>query len=233
MTKLTLISITSVLIPLCVFSANSSMPNSIPTAERFFPDDIQQDGKITLSPSFTPDGNRIYFSQSECSPIWECPQRLKTSTYNGKRWTKPVFVRLPTNDRVDWPFVTPDGTGERDIYLARATQSGEYAIAHPLPAPINSKDRDDGVWVNPEGNLMLLSYSNRGGKGSADIFISNKVDGIWQSPINVGDTVNTGYAEFGARLSPDGKKLIFTSDRPFEGQSEGLLQAWIVDFPLH
>lgn len=280
---------------------------------RFQADALQQDGRITLTPSFTPDGKTIYFSQSECSPIWECPQRLKTSSLGPEGWSSPSFVQLPTEGRVDWPNVSPDGKtlvfswsakrsdyknlnirenfdlytldledpaakpmpihgadinrpragslatlryvhnegypsltangdlyfmterldglGERDIYIAPAGKNGEFQTAHPLPSPINSPQRDDGVWVNPQGSLMLLSYQDRGGQGATDIFIAYRVNNVWQQPINLGPLVNSPFADFGARLTPDGKRIIFTSDRPVAGQNASLLQAWITELP--
>lgn len=282
-------------------------------AERFAATALQQDGRITLTPSFTPDGGTIYFAQSECSPIWECPQRLKKSTKTADGWSTPALVSLPGAARVDWPFVTgdgdtllfswsaprsdyrnldiyenfdlytldlrdadaqpvpifgadinrpragsvkklrfvhnetlpsltdsgdlyfmterPDGTGERDIYVARADGNGGFETAVPLPAPINSPERDDGVWVDRSGTLMLLSYANRGGEGSGDIFVSRKTAQGWSAPRNLGPDINTPYAEFGARLTPDGTRILFTSDRPFGGTPAGLLQVWIADFP--
>ena len=281
-------------------------------AVRFAPIALQQDGKITLTPSFTPDGNTIYFAQSECSPIWQCPQRLKISKRTVDGWTTPSLVALPSDARVDWPSVSPDGNtlvfswsaprsdyknldirenfdlytldltdanaqpvpiqgndinrprsgafktlryvhnegypsftssgdlyfmterldgiGERDIYVAPANADGVLQTAFPLNAPVNSAQRDDGVWVNPASTLMLLTYENRGGEGSADIFVSRFIDGQWQTPKNVGASVNSPYSDFGAKLSPDETQIVFSSNRPIKGQSEGILQVWVAPF---
>lgn len=281
--------------------------------ERFFPTALQQDGKVTLSPGFSPDGKTIYFAQSECTPIWKCPQRLKRASLGVNGWSEPQLVSLPQEARTDWPAVTPDGKtlvfawsapredyqnleiienfdlytldltdqsaipiaiygadinrprageiktrryfhneslstvtksgdlffmteridgiGERDIYVARAGKNGRYKTAIPLPAPINSKGRDDGVWVNPKGNIMLLTYPDRGGYGGPDLYISVMKKEEWSSPINLGKQVNSSYADFAARITPDQKSIVFTSDRPFAGQKAGLLQVWIADIP--
>jgi len=290
---------------LCIQVASAKQPI------RFYPDELQQDNKVTLSPGFSSDGTVIYFAQSECSPIWKCPQRLKKSVWTEQGWSAPIPIPLSTNDRVDWPALSPDdstlifswsaprkeyedldisenfdlytldllnpnatpvaidgadinrprsgqlksrryfhneslanitlagdlyfmterldGIGERDIYIAKASPNGGFEDAIPLPEPINSPERDDGVWVNLNGDLMLLSYPGRGGEGGADIFVSQLVDGAWQAPVNLGPNVNSPYAEFGARLSPDGTQLVFTSDRPFDGQARGLLQVWVAN----
>jgi Tol biopolymer transport system component len=281
---------------------------------RLAPDQLQQDGRITLSPGFSPDGQTIYFAQSECSPIWECPQTLKRAVRTDAGWSTPEPVSLPREGRVDWPSVSPDGRqlifswsadrpelstldirenfdlytldltddaaapvpistgdinrpragtlktlrymhnetlpsltksgslyfmterpdgiGERDIYIARTNTDGRFSTAVPVSAPINSAERDDGVWVDADETIMLLSYPNRGGEGGADIFVSlNSADG-WTAPRNLGDTINSPYQDFGARLSPDKSQIVFTSDRPFDGQSAGLLQVWTAPFHI-
>lgn len=284
------------------------------TAERFYPVSLQQDGRVTLTPGFTPDGNTIYFAQSECSPIWKCPQTLKRSHRTDTGWTPPIDVSLGQVGRVDWPRVSPDGntllfswsadrkdlvgldinenfdlftldltnpgappapiyggdinrpragsisktrfihnetlpsltnngtlyfmterpdgTGERDIYITRKIDDGRWAMAVPLPAPINTSGRDDGVWVDATESTMLLTYPDRGGQGGSDLFVSFRQDGTWTAPVNLGSSINTRYAEFGAVLTPDKQQILFSSDRPFDDQPTGLLQVWVAPINL-
>jgi Tol biopolymer transport system component len=82
---------------------------------RFAPDALQQDGRITLTPGFSPDGRTLYMAQSDCTPIWECPQRLKRSVLTDGVWSAPETVPLPRGvgpgePRADYPSVTPNGT---------------------------------------------------------------------------------------------------------------------------
>jgi Tol biopolymer transport system component len=278
---------------------------------RLAPDALGQDGRITLSPGFAPDGKTMYFAQSECAPIWECPQRLKRSRLGPDGWSRPELVPLPLQGRVDWPSVSPDGRtllfswsapqprydgldiyedfdlytldlttqdavpiaiegadinrpragavrklrfvhnetapvlttrgdlyfwtercdgiGERDVYIAPADGEGGFLTARPLPAPVNSAGRDDGSWVNPDGNLLLLSYDDRGGEGSTDLFVSRRREGAWSDPVNLGPTVNSPYADFAARLTPDGTALVFSSLRPTTpGGNASPSQVWTI-----
>ena len=292
-------------------TAGASYPETSAPSDRpgrFAPEALGQDGRITLTPAFSPDGKTIYFAQSECTPIWECPQRLKRSHLKASGWSQPERVRLPSDGRVDWPSVTPDGrrllfswatkrarhvgkdvfedfdlyvldlddpnatpqpldmadinrirggairttryvhnetapsltadgdlyfwterldgTGERDIYVAASNDRGGFQQARPLPAPINSAGRDDGMSVSTDGRTMIVTYADRGGSGGADLFVSHLTNGRWSAPINLGPSVNSPYSDFAGRLSPDGRLLVFTSDRPVGDGQPGLLQVW-------
>ncbi|MGB3457469.1 MAG: hypothetical protein WBG08_05420 [Litorimonas sp.] len=90
-------------------------PDASADPVRFEPDRLQQDGRVSLTPGFSPDGRTLYFAQSECAPIWKCPQRLKRSVLTDRGWSHPTLVSLPRGvgpevPRVDYPSVTPDGT---------------------------------------------------------------------------------------------------------------------------
>lgn len=80
------------------------------SASRFYPVQLQQDNRVTLTPSFSPDGDTLYFAQSDCSPIGACPQQLRKSVRTIDGWSTPTAVPLPRPGRVDWPNVTPDGS---------------------------------------------------------------------------------------------------------------------------
>ena len=79
-------------------------------AQRLAPGDLKQDGQVTFSPGFSPDGRTIFFTQAACQRVWQCPQILKRAERTPTGWTKPVVVSLPQDGRADWPSVSPDGT---------------------------------------------------------------------------------------------------------------------------
>lgn len=279
--------------------------------ERIAIGSIALDGRITLTPTFTPDGRTAYFAQSACARIGPCPQTLHVSRLTSAGWSRSEPVGLPGDGRVDWPSVSPDGrflyfswsaprdryagldvyedfdlyrlslddpdatpvpldtadinrpragairkrayfhnstgpvqtangdlyfwseridaVGERDIFFAPSDGSGGWLIARPLPAPINTAGRDNHAWVSPAGGLMLISYPDRDGAGGEDIFVSRKIDGRWSEPQNLGPGINSRYADFAPKLSPDGAYIVFSSDRPYaDGSGEPTIQPWRV-----
>lgn len=285
-----------------------------PTEPRLFlPRVLAPTGRITLTPGFSPDGRTMYFAQTECTPIWECPQRLKRIVRKGDGWSIPERVPLPQDARVDYPSVTPDGRyllfawsatrpeyagrdidvnfdlwrldltdpaatpeplegpdlnriregtikklrfvnnetapilttagdlyfwserldgmGDRDVYLARADGKGGFQRPEPLPTPINSAGSDDGAWVSPDGNTMLITYSDRGGCGGSDLFIAYRTGDTWTTPANLGCTINSSADEYAATLIPGTRTLVFASTRWFNGSSENDVALWTAELP--
>ena len=69
--------------------------------------------------------------------------------------------------------------------------------------------------IAPGGSFLLLTATLEGGFGDADLdIVRRRADGTWAPPQNLGPAVNTSLKEFAPGLSPDGRYLFFTSERP-------------------
>ncbi len=208
-------------------------------------------------PSVTPDGRSLLFSWSvaradrsglavnedfdlyrlDLTSPGAAPEPLEGADINRPRAgaiAKTLYFHNENSPVITWSgdlyFWTEraDGVGSRDVYVAPSDGKGGFLIARPLPVPLNGKGMDSVGHVSADGQLMLLAYSERGGEGDSDIFVSRKIDGIWSTPVNLGPAVNSAAADFGATLTPDGKDLVFSSTRAFPGQPAGLIQVWSV-----
>lgn len=286
---------------------------SASTPQPFLPEQLDVAGRFTLTPGFSPDGRVMFFAQTECQPIWECPQRLMRMERTNAGWSDPMPVPLPQAARVDYPSVTPDGrfllfswggkrpdlpnlelnenfdlwrldlsradavpelligddlnrirtgsvrtlrfvnnetapiltedgdlyfwserldgVGERDVYRARPDGEGSFQAPEPLPEPINSEGRDDGAWVSPDGQTMLITYADRGGCGGGDLFIAYRRDGEWIEPVNLGCDINSPYDELAATLIPGTRTLVFPSTRPLPGAPPETIALWSAELP--
>ena len=76
---------------------------------------------------------------------------------------------------------------------------------------------------------MLISFPDRGGLGKDDIYVSRNIDGAWSVPTSLGPGLNSAYSDFAARLTPDGRAIVFTSDRPGPDRRAGVYQIWQMD----
>ena len=208
-------------------------------------------------PSVTPDGRQLLFSWSPSRPrhagrnvdndfdLFRLdignpaarPVPIDDPDINRIRGGQVRTLRFVNNETApsltlngDLYFWTErlDGVGRRDVYVAKSDGAGGFRKAQPLPAPINSPGDDDGMWVRPDGRLMLMSYRDRGGEGGTDIFVSIRTAQGWSEPAPLGPSVNSPHADFAGRVTPDGNHVVFTSDRPQRGAGQGLYQIWYV-----
>ena len=108
------------------------------------------------------------------------------------------------------------GLGQIDIYMSRLTPEGSWGPAS-LVSELSGPLQDIRPYIRRDG-LEIVFNSNRPGglAGSPDLWFSTRtaVDGIWQPPMNGGPAVNSETFDGFPSLSPDGRVLYFTSDRP-------------------
>ena len=136
------------------------------------------------------------------------------------------------------PSISADG---RWLYL----HEGPYE--YPATTYIAVSEFKYGVWQRiielggPVNDISIYRYnaspcisfdgtqlyfgSNRAGSidSSFDIWVSDGMDTIWQTPINLAN-INTSYGEGEPSISWDGTKLYFASDRP---GGYGGLDIWV------
>jgi len=191
-------------------------------------------------PNPTPDGKYLFFSADHRaggqgdSDVW-------FSEFKNGMWQKAQNLGRAVNadkkETID--NVSLDGNtlllsgdfagtyGKFDIYTIERTESGWGQLVH-LPKPVNSIYVDEGAYLTSDGNALIFTSDRPGGvgefrefgsyfegslMGNMDIYVSVKDEkGLWGQPINLGETVNTPYAERSPFLHPDGKTLYFSSD---------------------
>lgn len=102
--------------------------------------------------------------------------------------------------------------GQEDFYL-----STNNNLAVPV-LELNSKCNEGSPSLSAAGDFMFFAacgeqdntyMGNNKGYGSCDIFYSQKINGKWQKPVNVGPPINTANWETQPSFSSDGKTLYF------------------------
>lgn len=88
-----------------------------------------------------------------------------------------------------------NGTRQEPKIMSAAINSGEW-IAHPF--------------IAPDESYLIWDAEKENGYGDNDLYISFKQnDGSWGPAINLGDKINSEFAEAYGSLSPDGKYFFF------------------------
>lgn len=121
----------------------------------------------------------------------------------------------------------PGTFGKFDIFISEKTSEG-WGPLKQMPKPINSEYHDESGCPTPDGKALLFTSDRPGSTGSfvpkqgyilngttwgnSDIYVCIKTDSGWSTPINLGKTINTQYAETSVFLHPDGRTLYFSSN---------------------
>ena len=107
----------------------------------------------------------------------------------------------------------PGGLGGTDIWVSDLV-GGEWTRPRNLGAPFNSPESDHCLYFSGENWEFAYWTSTRpGGFGGNDIWMSQRVQGVWQEASNLGPDVNSAASEHHSLPSEDGKSLYITTTR--------------------
>lgn len=131
-----------------------------------------------------------------------------------------------TNALID---VEGDGKFFENVFISHPDSlTQKFQKCAPIPGALNSPAHDACTSISPDGKLIYVYKNDVNDKDSrgGNIFVSKSTNGRWRKPESMGKPVNTSYWEGGACLSPDGKKLFFTSERP---GGQGKSDIWMIE----
>lgn len=208
-----------------------------------------------FGPVMAPDGKTMYFSRykhpdniggrKDIEDVWFC-------TWNEEKqmWNKAQNAGRPLNNKYPNYVNSISNNGQTlllgNIYLENGKEKAGLSVSHKteqgwsFPQPLTfegckKQPHASGAYLSGDNRVLILSYKNRKeGQGHHDLYVSFKTaHNAYSKPINLGKTINTRYTETAPFISPDGKKLYFTSDGRGDGfggcdiyESERLDDTW-------
>jgi outer membrane protein OmpA-like peptidoglycan-associated protein len=122
-----------------------------------------------------------------------------------------------------------DGRPYQDIFVSEYG-NGRWSVPRPVPE-LNSPYNDETPFITPSGDTILFASdrdesisfrSEAGVKVTFDIYISYRKEGGWSRPVPIPGNINSTDHERAPSLSPDGKRLYYTS-YPFGGDEESII----------
>jgi len=188
------------------------------------------------SPSFSPDGNKLFFSSNRDNPeiildgsgldIWYIER-------DGTSWTDPIKLSETINSNLGEfsPSVSSNGNLYFDImdennktfiYCSKYAD-GKYLPGEKIEIDLASDVSIGSSFVSPDETYLVFQANLEGGYGRNDLYVTFRNEkGTWDAPVNLGEKINSPYLDFGPRVTLDGKYLFFTSDRNYpEGMYKG------------
>jgi serine/threonine protein kinase/formylglycine-generating enzyme required for sulfatase activity len=168
--------------------------------------------------------NRIDASQGQAD-LWTSSRPGGTGEFGNPMNLGPI---INSGERDNHPGISHDGLtllfssnraggqGNDDIWMATRTSITEsFDTLTNLGPTVNSAALDMAPCLSSDG-LSLVFHSERpGGYGDYDLWLStrNSINDPFDTPVNLGPTINTSAGEASPYLSADGRKLYFDSNR--------------------
>lgn len=105
------------------------------------------------------------------------------------------------------------------LFVTLISAAQESVTISLLPIPFTPEDKPLCVSLSEDGNLAAYQSRRTDGKGGADIWMAQRKNGRWSAPYNPGPAINTDANEVDAKLSPDGKTMVFIRGKDFKVES--------------
>jgi hypothetical protein len=183
--------------------------------------------------SISADGLELYFGSNRPGGLGDDDIWFTTRMTKDDAWGEPANLGPMINSST-WdvsPSLSGDGLtlyfasgqsggyGNGDIWVTRrATRSDAWGPLENLGPPVNTSGDESFVAISSDSlELCLGEYSpvRPGGVGKGDLWMTRRptVSDPWDTPQNLGPTVNSSERDEMPSLSADGLMLLFTSRR--------------------
>jgi len=165
-------------------------------------------------------------SGDQMTTAFMVPQRFYDAIYYSKKvdgkWIKPLNITptIQSDGNQSVLSLNADGTAmllswsdefDSEIFISKFV-NGYWTRSQPIGKPVNSKFYESHACFSPDGKSIYFTSNRRESMGGMDIFRSDYLaNGELGEPVNLGANVNTPLNEESPFLSPDGKRLYFSS----------------------
>lgn len=105
------------------------------------------------------------------------------------------------------------GFGGNDAWISNKTSDGNWGTAYNFGTTLNTETHEGILAISNDDNVAIVFGNYEGSFGGGDLFYSVRTGDRWTIPCNMGGKVNSSNWESMANLAPDGRTMLFVSDR--------------------
>ncbi|WP_298902933.1 hypothetical protein [uncultured Psychroserpens sp.] len=187
----------------------------------FAPDLISKKGVYEFGSVFNKDATEFFYGVNV-----KGKEEIRFSKLVGDSWSTPKTILKHERYGYNDPFLSPDEN--RLYFISQRTLDGlgdskDYDIWYvekmddKWSDPINA-----GPNINTEGDEYYISFTNDGtmyfssnkNGSNFDIYASKFIDGEFQKPVALSDSINTNNYEADVFVDPNESYIIFCANRP-------------------
>jgi hypothetical protein len=161
---------------------------------------------------------------------WQPAENLGSGVNTAAAEAFPEFFENDETGAITLYFQSnrPGGLGATDIYASALQADGTFGPA-VLVVELSSPFEDLHPAIRRDGLEMFLASDRPGTLGNVDLWVSTRANTSdrWSTPVNLGPTVNSVFADGGPALSRNGTELYFHS--PFRPGNVGgpMFDIWV------
>lgn len=219
-----------------LLAENDSVAHGIVTKEReslrLAQNYIENPVKVT----FTSAGRGINSRFSEINPVVSADTNLMVFTSvqqfysaimvvnrRAKTWSIPLNInsQILADGEISTVGMSSDGytvlfsRNDNDIFNLYTSKydpvKDQWGSISRLPKEINSRNWENYASFSPSGDTIYFSSNRPEGQGGFDLYHSVRTPTGWSVAINTSRLLNTPFDEIAPIVSPDGKRLFFSS----------------------
>ena len=194
------------------------------TPEIFAPGIVSTGAFEHSSPTFSPDGNEIYWSVHDPGNV-EHIRPIVFMRRENNIWSNPRPAGFVRRDyHYEYPFFSVDGqrlyfcakrpdreNSDYDIWFVERTPSG-WSRQTKLGSPPNSEDFDAQPSLARDGSVYFISHYDKA-MPQYGLYLSRYLAGRYLPPVLMEDKFNRLHADWTPYIAPDESYLLFSSFR--------------------
>jgi outer membrane protein OmpA-like peptidoglycan-associated protein len=113
--------------------------------------------------------------------------------------------------------------GVEDLYVIHLLPDGTWSSPKNLGYRVNTAFQEYTPFLAPDNKTLFFASNGRGGEGSFDIFVTQRIDNTWQNwtePVNLGPEINSAGAETSFSFINGDEYAYFCSTQDSEGYGD-------------